>query len=182
MGQYGFGLKDCQIATLTDESGPTWDTAVDVAAIQMMGVTLNMISAELEGDDEIVDAHAKIISGTLQMRFGFGANHIEIWGVLVGKAHVDSGNDDYLVISSENPDYFGVCGKVEDTSEGGDLHIWAPKCKLMEGLSLQAQYGQYMTPEMNVRCLRLNDTHGIIVPIHHETATDVVIPPVFGAA
>lgn len=180
MADFGFGIYDCKIAALTDPSVPTYDTAVDVEVIQLMGVSIDMISAMLEGDDGIADVHSKPISGQVRMRFGFGRNHLAVWAILLNKPSVDSGDDTYLVIGDENPDYFGVCGRINHTSGGGDLHIWMPKCKLMEGLSLEAQYNSYMTPEVSVKALKLNDTHGMIVPIMHETAVPVAIPAVFG--
>lgn len=177
---YGFGMRDAKVAPRTGDAA--WGTAVDVEAIQMLGFTINTTNAMLEGDDIIVDAHSKIIGATVRMRFGFSTNHLDVWEVLLGKAPVDSGGDKYMVIAGENPPYFGVCGKVEHTSGGGDWHLWAPKCKLQEGLSLEAGYGTYQTPELTVQCLIEDDTHGVIVPIYHATAIPVVIPPVFGAA
>ena len=63
-----FGLNDVKVATwnATDD----YDTAVDVPSVQLMGTTLQTVSAQLEGDDEITASAARAIGGEVRVRFG----------------------------------------------------------------------------------------------------------------
>lgn len=179
-GEYAgpeFGLNDVKIATNT---AGVYGSAVDVPSVQMYEVNPQTVNAQLEGDDKITDTHAIAISA--QVRIRFGSVSLEALEVLLGKTAVESGSGTTEVktirIDNLKFPYFGICGKANSTQDGGDTHLYVPKCKIMEGFTLGMQYGQYVIPE--ITCTAVADENGIIMDIvKHETAVSVTIPPVY---
>lgn len=172
---YKFGLNDCKIATWT--AVESYGAAVDVPSIQLMGVEYNTESGQLEGDDIITDAHAKVQSMTCRIRFGF--KDLDVIAVLTGVTVTDSTTvSESFIMGRQNMPYFAMCGRVDSTEGGGDMHIFIPKCKLMEGFGLSLEKGRYITPEITALAVYEGATYGMSKVIEHGTAADVVIPPV----
>lgn len=170
-----FGLSDVKVAAYTATN--SYGTAVDIPSVQMMGGIVQVVSAQLEGDDEITDSHAQAIGGQVQIRFG--SVSIAALEVLLGIDSVLSADTyDWLQVDGgDNMPYFGICGKVAATQGDGDLHIFLPKVKIMEDVTLSsAEYGQYIIPETTAQAIP-DATYGIINLIEHETATAIAIPP-----
>lgn len=172
-----FGLADVKIAPWT--STGVYGTAVDVPNAQLMGNTLKILSAQLEGDDAIQAVASRAIGGEVRIRFG--AISIEALEVLLGQTAVPSGTPETqqaLTISGgDNMPYFGICGKALAEEGGGDLHVFVPKCKITTDVTLaQLEYGKFAVPELTVYAA--NDaTYGVIGLVPHKTAADVAIPP-----
>lgn len=172
---YKFGLNDCKVAPWS--AAESYGTAVDVESIQLMGVEFNTESGQLEGDDIITDAHAKIQSVTVRIRFGF--KDLDVVEVLTGVTNTESAPDtESMIFGRDNMQYFALCGRVDSTEGGGDMHIFIPKCKLMEGFGLTMEKGRYITPEITAMAVYEGATYGMAKVIQHNTAADVVIPPV----
>lgn len=171
-----FGLEDVKIATYnaTDD----YATAVDIPSVQLMGTVMQMVSAQLEGDDKITDSHSQVIGG--QVRIRFGSVSMAALEVLLGIASTPSGPNlqDHIKISAgTDMPYFGICGKMSATQGGGDLHVFLPKVKIMEDVTLaQAEYGNYLIPEVACQAVD-DDTYGVINLIEHSTDTAIAIPP-----
>jgi hypothetical protein len=170
-----FGLEDVKIAAYnaTDDYG----SEVDIPSVQLMGTVMQVVAARLEGDDKITDSHAQIIGGQVRLRFG-GVSMAAL-EVLLGIASTASGAvQDHLKLSGgDNMPYFGICGKVAATQGSGDLHVFLPKVKIMEDVTLaQAEYGNYIIPEVSAQAVD-DDTYGVINLIEHATATAIAIPP-----
>jgi len=170
-----FGLEDVKIATwdATDDYG----TAVDVPSVQLMGTVMQTSSAQLEGDDMITDSHAQIVGG--QVRLRFGSVSVAALEILLGISSTASGSlQDHLKLSGgDNMPYFGICGKMSATQGGGDLHVFLPKVKIMEDVTLaQAEYGNYLIPEVGAQAID-DETYGVINLIEHSTDTAISIPP-----
>lgn len=171
---FNFGLKDVKIAAWN--SPQNFGTAVDVEAAQMFGVRVNTVNGTLEGDDEIVDAHAKIISSTIRVRFGF--KDLTVLTTLTGLSETESLPDTKsIIIDAQNMPYVAIHGRIDHTAGSGALGIFIPKFKLMEGFELNMQYGQYMTPEISGLALRDSDVYGMGKIITYNTAVSVTIPP-----
>ncbi len=171
---YKFGLNDCKVATWEGEE--TYGPAVDVESIQLMGVEFNTESGQLEGDDIITDAHAKIQSVTVRIRFGF--KDLDVLEVLTGVTNTESApNSESMIFGRDNMPYFAINGRVDSTEGGGDMHIFIPKCKLMEGFGLSMEKGRYITPEITAMAVYEGETYGMAKVITHATATNVTIPP-----
>jgi len=170
-----FGLNDVKVAAYnaTDDYG----TEVDVPSVQMMGTVLQVISAQLEGDDKITDAHSQAIGATVRVRFG--SLSIAALEVILGIDSIANGSvyDWLKVDGGDNMPYFGICGKVAATQGSGDAHVFLPKLKIMDDVTLiEAEYGQYVIPEVNCQAID-DDTFGIVNVIEHATAAAVAIPP-----
>lgn len=170
-----FGLEDVKIATwnATDD----YATAVDIPSVQLMGTVLQVVSANLEGDDKITDSHAQTIGG--QVRIRFGSVSMAALEVLLGLTSTASGAlQDHLMMSGgDDMPYFGICGKIDGTAGGGDLHVFLPMVKIMEDVTLaQAEYGNYIIPELTAQAID-DTTYGIINLVEHSTDTDISIPP-----
>lgn len=170
---YKFGIVDAKIASWT--AAQTWGTPYDLDGVQMMTVDVNTVSGVLEGDDEIKDAHAKIISANVRVRFAFAS--MQVYNILTGQAYTDSGSVETMTLAPGNMRYFGICGRLDHTDGVGDAHLFLGKCKVMEGFTLGGEYGRYVTPELN--CLALNEgvVYGVFRVIEHDTAQAVTIPP-----
>jgi hypothetical protein len=170
-----FGLNDVKVAAYSATND--YGSAVDIPSVQMMGGILQVVSAQLEGDDEITDAHSQAIGG--QVRIRFGSISIAALEVLLGISSVASeGVYDWLQIDGgDNMPYFGICGKIAATQGSGDTHIFLPKVKIMEDVTLSsAEYGQYVIPEVTAQAIP-DATYAIYNIIEHDTATAVAIPP-----
>lgn len=175
LDEFYFGLNDCKVAAWS--SAAVWGTAQDVLSIEMFGFNLQTVSGTAEGDDEITDAHARQISVACRMRFKFV--YLEVLAILLGETMVDSTpTSKSMVFTPRNRPYFGLAGRVDGTSGGGDAQIFVPKVKVMGEFSLSMQYGQYVTPE--VECLAINNGEPYYFGklVKHATATSLTIPVV----
>ena len=168
-----FGLNDAKVATWNSASN--WASAVDLYGVQQMEITVNTINGTLEGDDQILDAHAKIISVNMRVRFAFSS--LSVLGTITGITVTDSGSVETMTFDADDMPYFGMCGKINETSGGGDRHFFVPKMKIMEGFSVGGEYGNYMTPEVQGMGLRDSDEYGFLRIYKHDTAQAVTIPP-----
>jgi len=170
-----YGLNDVKVAAWT--ATDTYDTAVDVPSVQLMGTTLATVSAQLEGDDSIMASASRAVGGEVRVRFG--SISLAALEVILGNTSTASGAvQDHLKVSGgDNMPYIGICGKALAEEGTGDTHVFIPKCKLMGNLTIaQLEYGQFAIPEATIQIV--NDaTYGLINVIEHATAADVAIPP-----
>ncbi len=175
LDEFYFGLNDCKIAVWS--SAAVWGAAVDVESIEMFGFNLQTVSGQAQGDDEITDAHARQISVACRLRFKFKA--LEILEVLLGETMVDSTpTSKSMIFTPRNRPYFGMAGKVEGTSGGGDAQIFVPKVKLMGEFSLGMQFGEYVTPEVEALALNNGSPYYFGKLVKHATAATLTIPVV----
>lgn len=171
-----FGLNDAKIATWN--SAGSYGTLVDIMSIQMMNVTMQQVSAQLEGDDRITATAARAIGGTAQMRFG-GLN-LDSLAVMLGIAvGTISSVDQILIAGGDVMPYFGMIGKANAEEGGGDTWVFLPKGKIVSDFTLfQGEYGSFVIPEVTVQLVD-DASYGIINLITHPTALDItVMPPV----
>ena len=173
-----FGMNDAKVAAYnaTDDYG----TAVDIPSVQMLQTDIRVLSGELEGDDEITDAHTQVIGGRVRMRFG--SLSIAALEVLLGLTSSASGSspnqlDQLKVSGGDNMPYVGISGKMAATQGDGDTHVFIPKCKIVSDFTLvQGEYGQYTIPEVELSAIP-DTTYGVAIVIEQETAAAVAIPP-----
>lgn len=173
INDFKFGLYDVKIAPWN--SAENYGTAVDVESVQMFGLTLNTVSGTLEGDDIETDTHARTISGNVTLRFAF--KDLEVYEILTGVTNTESTYNESMIFGRDKMPYFAVCGRVDGTNAAGDTQVFLPKVKLMEGLSISMEYGNYVTPEITAKCVYEGATYGIGKVINNATATSVTIPP-----
>jgi hypothetical protein len=180
-GDFGnptFGLRDLKIATWN--SAANYGTAVDIPSAQLYEVSPETVSAELEGDDVITATHAFAISATVRIRFG--SVPLEVLQILTGNTYDSYGTTPSrirsLVIDAISFPYFGICGKALSTEDSGDMHIFVPKLKVMDGFTIGFQYGQFTIPEITCKAVP-GINNKIVEYILHETAANVALPPVY---
>lgn len=173
-----FGLNDCKVATwnATDD----YDTAVDVPSVQMLSTELVVVTAQLEGDDQITATASRATGGNVSMRFG--SVSLAALEVILGQSitsSVASPNTvkQLQVGGGDKMPYFGVVGRALAEEGTGDFHVFIPKCKVMGNVTLvNLEYGQFAIPELTVFAVN-DDTYDIINMIEHQTATAIAVPP-----
>lgn len=170
-----FGINDCKIQNWA--SAGTYDGSItDVMSIQMMGVTMQQVSAQLTGDDQITATDARAIGGQVQMRFG-GLN-LDSLAIMLGIAVTTiSSVDQVQIVGSDVMPYFGIIGKYNAAEGGGDTWVYCPKGKIVSDFTLiQGEYGQFAIPEVTVQLVS-DSSYGIINLITHATALAVTVMP-----
>lgn len=183
IGAPQFGVNDAKIAKWLGDG--SYGTPVDVMSVRVLSFQLNTVNAQLEGDDQITDTHARLISGTVGLTFG-GANS-EVLSVILDKTVGSSGTTPNrartIDITGQNMPYFGLVGKI-DSTRGGDMHIFVPMLKVMEGFSLNFTYGEYVIPELTCTAIiddnfQNADDESVLAYLRwHETRTPITFPPV----
>lgn len=168
-----FGLADCKIAVWN--SAGSYGTLVDIMSVQMLGVTLQQVSAQLTGDDQITATAARAIGGTVQMRFG-GIN-LDALAVLLGKAiGTISSVEQILIPGGHRYPYIGIEGRALAEEGGGNFVVFAPKAKLMGDFGMSMEYGTFAIPEVTVQ-LVADASYGVINLITHPTDVPLTVMP-----
>lgn len=173
-----FGLSDVKIATWNATN--SYGTAVDVMSVQLMGAVLQMVSAQLTGDDTITATASRAVGGEVRIRFG--AVDLEVLEVLLGNAPTSSiaspnAVKQLKVVGGDNMPYFGMVGKALAEEGGGDFLIFFPKVRIMSDLNLATlEYGTFAIPEVTAQAVD-DATFGIVSVIERQTAAAITIPP-----
>ena len=173
-----FGLRDVKIATWN--SSDSYGTAVDVPSVQLMGAVLQIVSAMLEGDDEITASAARATG--VEARIRFGSVNVAALEVLLGNtatSSVASPNEvkQLKVSGGDNMPYFGMVGKALAEEGSGDFHLFIPKLRIMSDVELATlEYGQFAIPEFTAQGVS-DSTYGVVNLVENETAKSVSIPP-----
>jgi hypothetical protein len=173
-----FGLNDVKIATWTATN--TYSAAVDVYSVQLMGAVLQIISAQLTGDDTITATAARAVGGEVRIRFG--SVQIPALEVLLGNTATSSVASPNTVkqlklVGGDNMPYFGIAGKALAEEGTGDFLIFFPKCRIMSDVTLATlEYGTFAIPELTLQAVD-DATYGICSVIERQTAAAVTIPP-----
>lgn len=178
-GAPSFGLRDCKVATYTATN--SYGTAVDVPSVQLLGITLKMVNAELTGDDTVTAIAARAIRAEGRVRFGsVSIAVLEVLFGLTATSSVASPNrvKNFKIPGGTRMPYFGIAGvAVAEEGVPGDLTVFIPKCKISGDVNLvQLEYGNFAIPELPFMAVD-DATFGIMDIVEHETAiTTVVIP------
>lgn len=173
-----FGLSDVKIATwnATDDYG----TEVDVPSVQLMGAVLQIISAQLEGDDTITATAARATGGEVRIRFG--SVNIGALEVLLGNtptSSVASPNEvkQLKIAGGDNMPYFGIVGKALAEEGVGDFLVFFPKVRITSDITLASlEYGNFAIPEFTAQAVD-DATYGIVSVIERQAAAAITIPP-----
>lgn len=181
IGSPQFGLADVKIALWT--AAGTYGTAVDVMSVQMLGANMDIVSAELTGDDQITAQASRAIAGTISLRFG--GISIAALEVLVGNTATSSiaspnniGN--LRIRGGDNMPYIGLIGRAVAEEGSGDFLLYIPKARVMGNITIaQLEYGTFAIPSVELRAVD-DASYGIINLITRETASTaaLVLPPV----
>jgi hypothetical protein len=173
-----FGLNDVQVATWN--SAGNYGDEVDIPSAQMMGATLQQVSAQLEGDDAVTASASRAIGGTVQIRFGsisLAALEVLVGSTITSSLSTPNVTKSMKIDGGQNMPYFGICGKALAEEGDGDTHVFIPKAKIMGDFQIaMLEYGRFAIPEVTAQYVK-DTTHGLIKIIEHETAVAVAIPP-----
>lgn len=145
-----FGLRQVKLAPWNGDG--TYDAAITVPAAQLFGIRFDTTNARLEGDDQRVDSHSKLVGATITIRNG--SLSMSMLQAIMNRNPVLTGTTPtqrkVLWITPSEFGYVGVGAKVNSTNNRGDAQFFAPKVKLMEGFELRAEYGNYVIPEFTL--------------------------------
>jgi hypothetical protein len=170
-----FGLADGKVQTWAS-AGTYSGSLTDIMSIQMAGFTLQQISAQLTGDDQITATDTRAIGGQLQLRFG-GIN-LSALAIILGKviSTISSVNQQGIQGGHRMP-YFGFMGRTLAAEGGGNTVLYVPKCKLIGDFQLaMLEYGNFAIPEVTVQCVP-DATYGIYSLITHPTDVPLTVMP-----
>lgn len=172
-----FGLADAKIARWT--SAGTYGTAVDLMSIQMLGVTLQQISAQLTGDDSITAQASRATGAQVQSRIGgLGLDWLT---TLTGRniQSSSSGTRQIGIPGGHAFPYVGIIGKSLG-EEGGDTWVFIPKAKIASDFTIfQGQYGEFTIPEVTLQAVA-DSMYGILNIITHPAEMQITtFPPPF---
>lgn len=174
-GAPSFGLSDVKVQTWAS-AGTYSGTITDIMSVQMLGVTMQQVSAQLEGDDRITATASRVIGGQVQMRFG-GIN-LDSLAVITGKSvGTISSVDQLQLVGGDRMPYFGIIGKALAEEGGGDLWVYLPKAKLMGDFQIaMLEYGAFAIPEVTVQLVD-DDDYGVINLITHPAEVAITVMP-----
>ena len=170
-----FGLSDAKVQTWSS-AGSYSGTITDIMSVQMIGVTMQMVSAQLTGDDQITATASRAIGGTVRMRFG-GIN-LDGLAIITGKSVGTISSVEQLNIEGgDRMPYFGIIGKALAEEGTGDFWVYCPKAKLMGDFQIaMLEYGNFAIPEVTVQLV--NDaSYGIINLVTHATDVAITVMP-----
>lgn len=167
-----YGLRDVKVAQWLAEN--SYGTAVDFGAAQLFQVAIVGVDAELPGDDVIIDTHRVATSVNVTVRGGDIS--MDVLALLTGETADSSGAQIDMVFGQSAYPYFAICGKVEGTGDGGDTHMFVPKCKLQGDLTIKFEYGNYLVPELTAKGVWEGDTNGYVRARQYAASTAISIP------
>lgn len=170
-GAPNFGLRRAKIGTRVGDG--SYSNVTQVPSAQMMGVSLRVQTAELEGDDQITDSHGRAIKGTCRLRFG--SVSLDVLKVITGQDIASSGTTpnriERIKFRAEGFPYFGLIGLSEATNATGAMVIFAPKAKVVSDFSVgDFEYGRYTIPDLTVDLLP-DDEYGNLATTEAQTVT-----------
>lgn len=170
-----FGLSDAKVQKWAS-AGTYSGSITDIMSVQMIGVTMQMVSAQLTGDDQITATASRAIGGTVRMRFG--SINLDALAIITGKSVGTISSVEQLNIEGgDRMPYFGIIGKALAEEGTGDFWVYCPKAKLMGDFQIaMLEYGNFAIPEVTVQLV--NDaTYGIINLISHPTDVAITVMP-----
>jgi hypothetical protein len=170
---YYRGIRDIKIAGWTSEN--TYSTTYDVLGARSMGLTWNVESDELRGDDVIVDRYTTHVSCTVN--FEQAAVDLEVLDTLLGGTLTQHANYyDLMVAESDAVPYVGIAGRIVGSSNNYDLHFFVPKAKLAGNLQLTANNGAYVLPSAEFQGVNEGTTNGMLRIRNFTALTLLTIP------
>jgi hypothetical protein len=176
---YTFGVEDLKLATWDGDGSYTNPT--DVPGIKTARIQVETTNARQEGDDRIVAVAAKAVAATVTIingRFSFEAVNI-----LTGQPITSSASYKKIGITNRRTPYIGMIWRSDEAEGAGDMHIFVPKLKLMEGVQFEWSYGAFTTPELTLTALlddNIQDINGysyLFYALQNAAVTALTLPP-----
>ena len=133
-----FGVRDCKIALLSDDSGaaPTYDAFVDVPGIQEVTLGFDFTEKELKGDDIILDTRSTLDSITAKV--SHAEINLDALPVILGGTTTVSGTTpnksySYNRLGTDSIPYFKIEAQVCYVDEDdADMHLVLYKSRITD--------------------------------------------------
>lgn len=169
---YHYGILDAKIATWNGVN--SYGTAVDVGAVHDFGITIELETAELDGDDVVVDRFAKTKS--VMANIVYGSVDQQVLSILTGGTLVSNASyEDVLLSQADNIPYFAIAGRVM-SSGAPDIHIFIPKAKISGNFSYKAAYSSYLVPSLDIQGVYEGTVNGFVRIRKFVSSTALTIP------
>lgn len=174
-----FAVKDAKIAKLTaDPAGgtTTYATAVDVPGIRTVGISGDVNTTELRGDQVLLDSDTTLSNITVS--FEYAKMSLDVFVATLGGAVADSGSGStevatYSLLGTDTlftPFKFEAQVVSVDTP-GGDAHLVLYRCKLSSFPQLGTELDDYQTFSLEATASpRLSDSKWIDVVLNETAA------------
>jgi hypothetical protein len=167
-GHFVFGLSDLKITNLAGT------VQADLSAAMEMTFTPMFRAGELFGDDSLKAVISYILGGELS--FTAGSMSSAALAIVTGKTLSTSGSTpnevtEFQLDAGDVMPYFKVYAKSRDDLTG-DVHALFHKVKLISGLEITMQDGEWVTPGFECRAVD-NGTNGVFEIKQNETAANL---------
>lgn len=173
-----FGIQDAKVATRDGLND--YGTAVDVPYIQMMNVTMRVISAEGTGDDRIVAVASRVIAGQGQCRMqGVSLEALEVVTGMTLAEEGDPPNEikTLPIVAGTRLPAFGIIGQGLEEEGMGDVLLFTPNAKITSDVTLGTmEYGTLSQVEFTFTAID-DGEYDILNLIHRETTGAYTLPP-----
>lgn len=170
---YYRGVRDLKIATWT--SAATYGTEYDVLGVRSMGLTWQVESDELRGDDVVLDRYTKLVS--VQVTLEQAALDLTVIDMILGGTLVSNASYyDLMVDEDDEVPYIAIAGRVVGSGGTSDQHFFIPKAKLSGDLNLTAQVDTYLLPSATFQGVNEGTANGMLRMRTFSALTDLEIP------
>lgn len=170
---YLFGLRKCIIAPWL--SPGNWGASQQLESCEMYSPTLVTVKDELHGDDFVTALAASVISGTLQVQFGFKS--LSIWQQLMNQTITDANTYKTAVQGITMMPYFGISGQVYTQSSIYPYDFFIPKCKITGNVAFTPTWGKIMTQKLDAQFIYDTLQWGYMTMLAHSASGTFTIPP-----
>jgi hypothetical protein len=133
-----YAVEDAKLAKLTADSSssPTYDAVVDVPGIKSVGVTFEINSVELRGDNKQLDADSTLVAATVSFehaKLSFDALAVLMGGTITDAGTTPAQKTTFTRVGTDAFNYFKFEAKTPTNGVdpiGGDAHLVFYKCKM----------------------------------------------------
>lgn len=178
-GSPTYGLRDGKIGLWNGDG--TYGTPQDIFAIRILGAKLTTSSADLEGDDTILATQTTIQKAEITLEFG--AVQFDVIQILSGVDKLQGADYYRQMVSTKNPQYIGLAGQAIAAENGGDTHLFIPKCKATSGFEVRFERDAFSIPQITLTAVADDNFHDadgyplIFVMDQHVSVTSISLPP-----
>lgn len=162
---FPFGLREMRVVVSTTNKA--------LSPSQTCQLTEVLAQAELHGDDAVAAVHAYPIK--VEGKISVGGMPLAAYALITGRTIGTAGatptrTSTLPIAKGDTYPYFTLYGRAV-TEDGGDVWVVLYKCKLMEGMGGQFEYGNFRNSDLSFTAVPDSDNSDKIWDIvSHETA------------
>lgn len=177
-----FAAKDAKVYPLTADSGaaPTYGAGLDVPGLKTVTIGGDVNTAELRGDNSLLDAQSSLSSITVSMEFAKAS--LDLLAAFFSNTVVDSGatpamKSVWSLLGSSTLGYVGVTAQAVGADNiGGDVQFEVHKMMLSSFPELGLEEEDYKTQSVEFTAMPLISTGKWLNVTVNETAVAVAAP------